>query len=64
MNGKMPECHFVFDKGGGAHEHTDVKASTEDQCTLFTASLFAYYKANASHEHQQFGYSYYRQKIT
>lgn len=65
----LPEFHcFVFAEGGrggwggGGHEHTDVRPSTEDQCTLFTASLFAYYRANASHEHRQFGYSYYRQK--
>lgn len=53
----LPEFHhFVLMRGTG-HEHTDVRPSTEDQCTIFTASLFAYYRAYASHEHQQFGYS-------
>lgn len=65
----VPCLNFIVLFWGGGegmeeHEHTDVRPSTEDQCTLFTTHLFAYYRANASHEHQQFGYSYYRQKIT
>lgn len=50
--------------GWGGRENTDVRPSTGDQCTLFTTRLFAYYRANAQHEHQQLGYSYYRQEIT
>lgn len=51
-------------EGGEGRENTDVRPSTGDQCTLFTTRLFAYYRANAQHEHQQLGYSYYRQEIT
>lgn len=52
------------ERKGGGRENTDVRPSTGDQCTLFTTRLFAYYRANAQHEHQQLGYSYYRQEIT
>lgn len=65
----LPEFHcFVFAEGEEEDEEGEgMNTQMLDHLQKISVHYlqqvcFAYYRANASHEHRQFGYSYYRQK--